>query len=80
MKNIFIRLLRREPDTIFRKHIQKSNNFVTVDYLKKTSTTESHETKIRLLNLMITRLRKIYFCEKNIGQHYMHQKMHHKIG
>ncbi|KAI7899790.1 uncharacterized protein BX663DRAFT_554742 [Cokeromyces recurvatus] len=32
--------------------------------MRKSPTTESHETKIRLLNLMITGLKKRCFCEK----------------
>ncbi|RCH85012.1 hypothetical protein CU098_000325, partial [Rhizopus stolonifer] len=54
----------RESDTQFRKHVQKSINFVTVSYVRKSLTTELHETKIRLLNLMITRLKKRCFCKK----------------
>ncbi|KAI9006711.1 hypothetical protein CLU79DRAFT_712393, partial [Phycomyces nitens] len=33
-------------------------------YVRKSPTRDSHETKIRLLNLMITRLKKRCFCKK----------------
>ena len=57
----------RETDAKFRHHVQNDNDFINIGYVRKSPTPELHETKVRLLNLMITRLRKRCFCEKTFA-------------